>query len=216
MSNACAPEFLALEYRDPSVPRLPEVLVAAQAALSSAAPASGVPEAEVERRVTLAREAAAIEAEQKRRAETEACERRAQEQMARALSCFAEERSRYFQRVEAEVVQLALAIARKILQRETQLDPTLLAALVRIGLDRMQTESSVRIRVLPDDVDRWQQLAVGGSTEPRWQTVADPSLAAGDCIVETEMGRANFGFEAQLRDIEQSFAQLMSHRPEEV
>ena len=43
---------------------------------------------------------------------------------------------------------------------------------------------------------------------------SDDALSPGDCIVETELGTANFGFEAQLRDVEESFAQLLAHRPD--
>jgi len=54
-----------------------------------------------------------------------------------AVAGFIEQRNEYFARVEAEVVQLALAIARKILHRESQVDPMLVAALVRIAIDRL-------------------------------------------------------------------------------
>src|SRR5579885_2032053 len=40
------------------------------------------------------------------------------EKVAAAISAFAHERSEYFRRVEGEVVQLALAIARKVIHRE--------------------------------------------------------------------------------------------------
>ena len=82
------------------------------------------------------------------------CERRKQrcrEEGDEALKEFEDERAEYFRRVEGEVVQLALAIARKILQREAELDPTLLTALVRIALERMQCGSVVRIRVAAED-----------------------------------------------------------------
>src|SRR5580698_319973 len=39
-----------------------------------------------------------------------------------ALADFGRERARYFQQVEAEIVQLALSISRKILRREAQID----------------------------------------------------------------------------------------------
>src|SRR5882672_12144263 len=44
-----------------------------------------------------------------------------------ALIKFEKERVTYFQKVETEVVQLALSIARKVLYREAQVDPLLLA-----------------------------------------------------------------------------------------
>ncbi len=54
--------------------------------------------------------------------------------LAAALAEFTLDRATYFQKVEGEVIQLALAIARKILHREAQLDPLLLAGIVRVAL----------------------------------------------------------------------------------
>src|SRR5580704_3847958 len=45
------------------------------------------------------------------------------ETLAQAIKGFVHEQATYFSRVEAEVVGLALAIARKILHREAQVDP---------------------------------------------------------------------------------------------
>src|SRR5271165_4054810 len=49
-----------------------------------------------------------------------------------ALRDFESRRDDYFRRVEPEVVRLALAIARKVLHREAQMDPLLLAGVVRV------------------------------------------------------------------------------------
>jgi flagellar assembly protein FliH len=174
----------------------------------------GVPEDEVDRRIQIAREAAAAEADQRVQVECERVSKREQEKVATVLREFSEERAQYFQRVEGEVVQLALAIARKILQREAELDPTLLTALVRIALDRMQCGSVVRIRVAPENAELWRRCGEDSAGSPRWEIVPDQKLSPDDCIIETELGTANFGFEAQLRDVEESFAQLLAHRPD--
>lgn len=214
LSSPVASRFSALEYRDAGFGLDAfELPIAGQApAFEAAATVSGVPEEEVEQRVGAAREAAIAETEQRLRAECESVSRHGQEQVAAILRNFEEERAGYFNRVENEVVHLALAIARKILERETQLDPTLLAALVRIALDRMQCGPAVRIRVVAGEVTRWREIGQHGSPQ-QWEIVADDGLQPGDCIVETELGKANFGFEAQLRDVEETFVQLLAHKP---
>jgi flagellar assembly protein FliH len=174
----------------------------------------GIPEDEVERRVQIARDAAVAEADQRMRSECERIGQKASEKVTGVLREFLEERAEYFRRVEGEVVQLALAIARKILQREAGLDPTLLTALVRIALDEMQCGSMVRIRVAIDDAEVWLRCGNANAGSSRWEIVPDETLSPGDCLVETELGTANFGFEAQLRDVEESFAQLLAHRPD--
>ena len=90
---------------------------------------------------------------------------------------FARERETYFQRVEAEVVGLAVAIARKILHREAQVDPLLLAGVVRVGLDNVAAGTRVRLRVHPDQVQAWQEFF---SQQPDLQSLpelmGDPTL----------------------------------------
>ncbi len=78
--------------------------------------------------------------------------------LVQAVREFARERETYFQRVEAEVVGLAVAIARKILHREAQVDPLLLAGVVRVGLDNVAAGTRVRLRVHPDQIQAWQAI----------------------------------------------------------
>lgn len=172
----------------------------------------GVPEEEAAKRVQAARAEAMADAEERVRIERERARQEAEDQLVRRLREFDEERARYFRCVEREVVQLALSIARKIIGREAELDPTLLAGLVRIALDRMQSGPAVRLRVAPAEVEHWTRMGqeeTGGA----WDVIADESVEPGGCVVETELGSANFSFEAQLRDIEESFARLLAHRP---
>jgi flagellar assembly protein FliH len=173
-----------------------------------------VPEDEVERRIQAARDSAVAAAEKRMRIECERVSKDAQERVARTLKEFADERVEYFRCAEAEIVQLTLAIARKILQREAELDPTLLAALVRIALERMQCGSTVRVRVAAESEDLWRRCADANGGSSRWEVAPDATLNPGDCIVETELGTASFGFDAQLRSVEESFAQLLAHRPD--
>ena len=46
-------------------------------------------------------------------------------------------------------MQLALSIARKILHREAQLDPLLLAGIVRVALEKIDGATEVVLRVHP-------------------------------------------------------------------
>lgn len=213
MSNIC-PGILPLEYQEAGDESLALPPALSQSASEDAIPVVvGVPEDEVERRIQIAREVAITEADQRIRIECEHASKSVHEKVAEVLQKFDGERTRYFRRVEGEVVQLALAIARKILQREAEVDPTLLIALVRVALDRMQCGSCVRVRVPIENADLWRRSAELNTGGTSWEIVVDESLNAGDCIVETELGTADFGFEAQLRDVEESFAQLLAHRP---
>lgn len=214
MFNSSISHCAVLEYPDPCAESVSPALPEDAAEEAAEEGVVGVPEEEVQRRVREARDAAVLEIEVRLRAEFERERNETELQLTRSLHQFAKERVGYFSRVEAEVVQLALAIARKILQRETALDPTLLAALVRVALERMQNGRAVRVFVPPAEVDRWRGLGENEAGAAHWEAVADDALKPGDCVVETELGRANFGFEAQLLEIEDSFAALLAHKPD--
>src|SRR5450631_3836009 len=78
------------------------------------------------------------------RQDTEREIQRVRSEIARAIADFGQQRERYFHQCEAEVVDLALAIARHIIHRETQIDPRLLAGLVNYELEQLDAATSVR------------------------------------------------------------------------
>jgi flagellar assembly protein FliH len=134
--------------------------------------------------------------------------------IAAALTEFARDRATYFQKVEGEVVQLALSIARKILHREAQLDPLLLAGIVRVALEKIDGTTGVVLRVHPRNASDWRRyLAAQLEPSDLPQIVEDPLQAPDDCILETSMGTARVGVEVQLKEIEQGLMDLLAARP---
>lgn len=133
--------------------------------------------------------------------------------IATAIAEFTEQRNDYFARLEAEVVQLALAIAKKILHREAHVDPMLVAALVRIAIDNLREGSAVTIRVNPGKVANWKAYIAGQGAASRAEVVADAGLSDLDCMLETELGTANFGLDTQLKEVEKGFFDLLALRP---
>jgi len=131
-----------------------------------------------------------------------------------AIRDFAHERAVYYQKVEAEVVQLALSIARKILHREAQIDPLLLAGIVRVALDKIEGGTKVLVRVHPQHAAEWRGY-FARYTDPRDtpEVVDDPGLSPEKCVIETNLGTTELGLEVQLKEIEQGLADLMAQRP---
>jgi flagellar assembly protein FliH len=131
-----------------------------------------------------------------------------------ALDLFQVERKEYFTRVESEVVHLALAISGKILHREAQVDPMLVAALVRVAIDKLHDGSSVSVRVSPAEAAKWRAFLANPLNGSTIEVVEDAHLSAIDCILETELGSANFSIEAQMKEVEQGFFDLLAQRPD--
>jgi len=130
-----------------------------------------------------------------------------------ALELFVEERKSYFARVEAEVVQLALAISAKILHREAQVDPMLVAALVRVAVDKLHDGSSVSVRISPEVAGKWSAYLANPLNGSTITVVEDAHLGPNDCTLETDLGSANFSIDAQLKEVEQGFFDLLAQRP---
>jgi flagellar assembly protein FliH len=147
-----------------------------------------------------------------------AFERQAEEMRARvrdALADFARERTSYYQRVEKEVIQLALSIARKVLRREAQIDPLLLAGMVRVALERIESGTKVVLRVHPDQLSACRAY-FAQHMEPQQvpEVVEDSQLAMHHCVLETVLGTTELGPEIQLKEIEQGLFDLLGQRPE--
>lgn len=131
-----------------------------------------------------------------------------------AIEGFQKERASYFSRIEPEVVQLSLAIARKILHREAQMDPLLLTGMVHVALEKLDSGTRVRMRVHPGDIPYWSDyFAEPGAFHPAPELVGDPSLQHGECALETEIGSTQVSLETQLKEIEQGFFDLLEQRP---
>jgi flagellar assembly protein FliH len=130
-----------------------------------------------------------------------------------AVAAFNEQRTEYFTRVEAEIVQLALAIAAKILHREAQVDPMLVASLVRIAVERLREGSSVTVRVGRGKAARWKEYFSAQAMVARVEVVEGADLSDHDCLLETELGVANFGLDTQLKEVEQGFFDLLALKP---
>lgn len=130
-----------------------------------------------------------------------------------AVKDFARAREGYFARVEREVVELALAIAARILQREAQVDPLLLAGAVRVALGQLQESTSVELRVPAAAHEIWSEtLRLMPNVPAMPVLVADSGMKDGECVLTTAVGRVDLGMKAQLKEIERGFFDLLSHR----
>jgi flagellar assembly protein FliH len=133
-------------------------------------------------------------------------ENRRRSQAGETAAGFARERDRFLERVEREVVHLALAVAARILRREAQMDPLLLTGAVRVALGQLAATTQVRLCVPKAELDLWtQSIALLPNLPLRPAVVADDGLRLGDCRIETELGSVDLGIRAQLNEIERGF-----------
>jgi flagellar assembly protein FliH len=124
---------------------------------------------------------------------------------------FQQQRKDYYSKVELELVHLALAIAAKILHREAQVDRMVVAGLVKVMIERLQQKTNIVVRVRPEDAEVWRHSF---HNQASVQIIEDPTLQPQGCLLETELGVADMGLEAQLKEVEQGFFDLLAQRPE--
>ena len=109
-------------------------------------------------------------------------------------------RTELIHKTERQVVELALAIAGRVLRREVSLDRELLITMARIALERLGENTSATIRLNPDDYAFiGAKTQVGDSSLVR--VVADPLVNSGGCLVQSDFGLIDAGIDAQLGEM---------------
>jgi flagellar assembly protein FliH len=135
-----------------------------------------------------------------------ATQRERAQQAAKLLESFTQERDQYMQKVEREVVKLALAVAARILRREAQMDPLLLTGAVRVALGQLSQSTQVRLRVPPAELALWTEaIALIPNLAVKPTVIAGEGMRLGDCMMETELGSVDLGIRSQLGEIERGF-----------
>jgi flagellar assembly protein FliH len=127
-------------------------------------------------------------------------------QAAELLDSFARERDRFLHAAEREVVELALAVAMRILRREAQMDPLLLTGAVRVALGQLSASTQVKLRVPGGELDLWREaMALIPNLPVKPTVMAGEGMRLGDCLIETELGSVDLGIRSQLGEIERGF-----------
>ena len=124
---------------------------------------------------------------------------------------FDSERSEYYTKVEIELVHLSLAIAAKILRRESQIDPMVVAGLVKVMLEKLQQNTNVCVHVRPEEAASWREYF---RDHQGLDVFEDPNLEPKACLLQTELGTAEVGLDTQLKEVEQGFFDLLAQRPD--
>jgi flagellar assembly protein FliH len=124
-------------------------------------------------------------------------------------------RNTMIHRTERQMVQLALAIAHRIVQREVSLDRDLVVAMARVALDRLGETARVTVRMNPDDFAVTAQARAAQLAGSNVSVVADARIGRGGCRVESDLGVMDAGVEEQLREVARALLGDMAQAEEE-
>ena len=118
------------------------------------------------------------------------------------------ERTEFFDRLEPELVRLAVAISEKVIQQELETRPELVVDMVRSAMKRLRERESLRVSVNPRDVERVREArddllsAVDGVK--KIEVVEDRRVDAGGCVIESPNGTLDARIRTQIGEIEKA------------
>jgi flagellar biosynthesis/type III secretory pathway protein FliH len=130
-------------------------------------------------------------------------------QVGAQLALLAEAQAAWLARAEVEVVELGVEVARRILGRELQADPSAALVGAREALRVAGPARQLRVRLHPVVMAQLRERLpeLGAQVEGRaLQLVADPALVPGDVVVETEAGQVDGRLERRLEQFRAALA----------
>ena len=128
------------------------------------------------------------------------------DRLARSMEEIGGLRTRLRAEAEADLIQLSLAIARRVLRRELAIDPEALHGLVLGALEKLSGQEISRVRVHPAHAALVTESLRQNSTSAKVEVIADPSRQLGAVIFETQRGNLDASVESQLQEIERGLA----------
>jgi flagellar assembly protein FliH len=168
-------------------------------------------ERQMEHRVREARQAGFREGEAAGRSQATAEVQPVLQRLARSIEEIARLRPRLLREAEAELVELSLGIARRILHRELSVDAGALQGLVKGALEKVQAQEICRIRAHPE-----LEPGIRGCLEREGrsgiQVVADATVERGGVLLEMSRGKLDASFETQLAEIARGLADRLPEK----
>ncbi len=150
------------------------------------------------------RQQAEAEFEQRVRDEVEQRVARVLPSLQQAIDQLSAARTSHLKQCETRIVQLAAAIAARLIRRELQDVPEIPLELIREALQLATGSSQIKLRLAPEDyrILRERLADLDGFTDAgHAEIVADPQVSRGGCIVQSEFGIIDQRFESQLSRI---------------
>lgn len=113
------------------------------------------------------------------------------------------EREQLLAQTESQIIELALGVARLILQREVRQEPSAILPALRAALQKLKGETAPLLRVAPEWVPfltaQIGAVVSGLPGAPQLSVQGDPALAPGDWTLTGASGWVDGRLEAQVR-----------------
>jgi flagellar assembly protein FliH len=131
------------------------------------------------------------------------------ERLSRSIDEISGFRARLRREAEADTIQLALAIARRVLRRQLAIDPEALHGLVLGALEKLEGQEVSCVRVHPAHAAMIKACLEQYSAGVRVEVLSDPSRELGCAVFETQRGNLDASIDSQLQEIERGLADCL-------
>jgi flagellar assembly protein FliH len=104
--------------------------------------------------------------------------------------------------VEAELLNLALTVARQLVRRELRIDPAQVIAIIRETVALLPAATrDVRVHLHPEDATVVRERLAATTAERAWSIVEDPVTTRGGCRVTTETAQIDARLETRINEV---------------
>ena len=122
------------------------------------------------------------------------------------------------QEAEPFLVELSVAIAGKIVDRELERSPEWVIELIRKSLARRREQGVITLCVAPDQLKfvlaARDELEMAVDSQAELQIVPDPSVTDRGCVIRTSFGSIDARIDTQLEEIKQALLQAAAEAGE--
>jgi flagellar assembly protein FliH len=134
-------------------------------------------------------------------------------QLSSTIASLAALRTNLIERTERDLVQLAIAVAERIVRREIRTDRDVILTIARAAVARLGDAEVVTIHVNPDDLSAMSPTLDEYRGTGPVRLVADGSVPPGGCFVASDGGTIDAAIDAQFQELRAQLLELDARTP---
>jgi flagellar assembly protein FliH len=114
---------------------------------------------------------------------------------------------------ERQIIDISMAMVSKILAREVEENPMVVLPIVTAALKKVRDQEQIEIRINPEEyhllLQARKDLQMVLGREQALQIVADQTIAAGGCIIDTAYGSVDARIDTQFDTLRKALAEII-------
>jgi len=162
------------------------------------------------RRNKEARDTAYSEGEKAAKDQDAASVRIVVEKLAQSIQELAGLRAKLRGQAEADVVRLAMAIAKRVIHRELSTDPDSIIGLVKVAMEKLRLQETVSVKVYPAHVAIVKEFLSRSPGAAHIDVTGDAALGPGGVVFETTRGEYDVSTDVQLNEIDKGLTDRLA------